>query len=266
MPQKRWHGIENFYSGEEDVTSPPKRNFLEKNRTYISAALFLFVFVFLNLAVWQMFRSLHHPFTDMMERTALLYPEAKKTDPAQLIEAMKGKDTDADGLSDYDETYVYSTSPYLEDSDSDGTTDKAEIDKNDNPNCPQGKDCNFPEPQERSATASDVKPFSAFAAQALREAMIQSGMSKEELAVFTDIELMQMYQEAVYNKTVGSESPEPADIDPKKLLYFEQLGPQEIRDLLVKAGVDPELIKTIPDGRLQEVYLQTLNDSVVDGE
>src|SRR3989344_3458461 len=45
------------------------------------------------------------------------------------------KDTDGDGLNDYDELYIYKTSPYLEDSDSDGVSDSAEIQKGTNPNC-----------------------------------------------------------------------------------------------------------------------------------
>jgi hypothetical protein len=35
-------------------------------------------------------------------------------------EALKTKDTDGDGLSDWDEIHVYKTSPYLEDTDGDG--------------------------------------------------------------------------------------------------------------------------------------------------
>jgi hypothetical protein len=51
------------------------------------------------------------------------------------------KDTDRDGISDYDEQYVYRTSPYLPDSDSDGLSDSEEIAAGEDPNCPQGKNC-----------------------------------------------------------------------------------------------------------------------------
>ena len=51
------------------------------------------------------------------------------------------KDTDRDGISDYDEQYVYRTSPYLVDSDSDGLSDSEEIAKGEDPNCPLGKNC-----------------------------------------------------------------------------------------------------------------------------
>jgi len=52
---------------------------------------------------------------------------------------MKNRDTDGDGLSDYDEIYVYKTSAYLSDSDSDGRDDGSEIVAGEDPNCPVPK-------------------------------------------------------------------------------------------------------------------------------
>ena len=55
--------------------------------------------------------------------------------------ALRARDTDKDGLSDWDELNLYHTSPYLADSDSDSFPDKAEIDSGNDPNCPRGKNC-----------------------------------------------------------------------------------------------------------------------------
>lgn len=55
--------------------------------------------------------------------------------------ALKLKDTDRDGISDYDEIYMYKTSPYLADSDSDGLSDAQEIAQGTDPNCPEGRNC-----------------------------------------------------------------------------------------------------------------------------
>lgn len=60
--------------------------------------------------------------------------------------ALKEKDTDGDGLSNYDELYAHQTSPYIKDSDSDGIDDGREIVNGTNPNCPEGKDCGVPPP------------------------------------------------------------------------------------------------------------------------
>lgn len=56
-------------------------------------------------------------------------------------ETLMYRDTDQDGLNDFDELYVYATSPYLADTDSDGAPDKAEVDKGANPLCPEGQTC-----------------------------------------------------------------------------------------------------------------------------
>jgi len=58
----------------------------------------------------------------------------------QLIE-LQQKDTDGDGLNDYEELYVYSTSPYLEDTDGDDLSDYTEITSGRDPNCITGEDC-----------------------------------------------------------------------------------------------------------------------------
>ncbi|TAL50945.1 hypothetical protein EPN81_01375 [Patescibacteria group bacterium] len=130
------------------------------------------------------------------------------------IEASKTKDTDVDGLVDYDELYVYKTSPYIADSDSDGFDDKQEVYSGNNPNCPTGKDCGLvvgsPEAvaentvadafieglgEDDLLSAGDVKfeseeDVASFFQQAtmdqIRAALIESGMSQEELDQIDD--------------------------------------------------------------------------------
>lgn len=58
--------------------------------------------------------------------------------------ALKYRDTDLDGLSDFDELYVYSTSPYIADTDSDGIPDRTELEQSKDPLCGEGKTCNTP--------------------------------------------------------------------------------------------------------------------------
>ncbi len=54
---------------------------------------------------------------------------------------LRAKDTDSDGLNDWDELNLYKTSPYLSDTDSDTFADKQEIDSGNDPTCPQGQSC-----------------------------------------------------------------------------------------------------------------------------
>lgn len=57
------------------------------------------------------------------------------------IEAMKTRDTDGDGLSDWSEQERYHTSPYIADSDSDGVPDSIELAQGTDPSCPAGREC-----------------------------------------------------------------------------------------------------------------------------
>ena len=133
------------------------------------------------------------------------------------------QDTDGDGLFDYDETNVYKTSPYLEDSDSDGINDNLEIANGSDPNCPVGQDCymssNLIIPDEVNAssaidsgslgvinvstTTSESDLQNALAGQidapTLRKILLDNGADKAILDAISDADLLKSYQE-VLNK------------------------------------------------------------------
>lgn len=133
--------------------------------------------------------------------------------PAQLeeerIEGMKTKDTDADGLNDYEESYVYKTSPYLQDSDSDGGDDKTELASGEDPNCPKGKACaaldvsglasatgspGFAPPGDEEAA---LQQFLNPTADEIRQILLKSGASAAELAEIDDATLLELYRESL---------------------------------------------------------------------
>ncbi len=70
--------------------------------------------------------------------------------------ALQYRDTDSDGLSDFSELYVYSTSPYLRDSDGDDIDDKTEILQGKNPLCAEGAACSNYVYNENVATAPNT--------------------------------------------------------------------------------------------------------------
>ena len=96
----------------------------------------------LSLSVMHLRDQIRSPF--LAPRSLLKQSDAilaKQVNEDKAIEDLKTKDTDRDGLSDYAETYLYHTSPYLPDSDSDGIPDAVEIAQGTDPNCPEGKSC-----------------------------------------------------------------------------------------------------------------------------
>ncbi len=125
------------------------------------------------------------------------------------IESMKLKDTDSDTLSDFEETYVYKTSPYLNDSDSDGATDQEELKAGEDPNCPKGKNC------VEAGLAVNLSPQAAVASSTaqiegeamkqlmnptpaqIRALLIQNGAKESDLAGIDDATLVSLYQQSL---------------------------------------------------------------------
>lgn len=126
--------------------------------------------------------------------------------------ALKTKDTDGDELTDYEELYIYETSAYLADTDSDGYTDGMEVKSGNNPNCPSGKTCTGGEvvPTESAAAAPPPVPTavpSEFNAAELRSLLRASGVSDEILNQVDDATLRQLYEESVNSNAATSTSP-----------------------------------------------------------
>lgn len=183
----------------------------QKIAVLVLAVLAILIIVFW---VWKMQAQINRPFADRtVDNTAFT---ATSTD---INTVLKNRDTDGDGLSDYDEIYVYKTSPYLEDTDSDGISDKQEIEQGTNPNCPQGQNCNIettPATNKVTSTpASVLNPVSTsnaanvdatalqnalngqIDAATLRKLLVSGGASKEELDKISDADLMKSYQDTL---------------------------------------------------------------------
>lgn len=141
---------------------------------------------------------------------------------------LKLLDTDGDEISDWDELFIYGTSPYLEDTDGDGLTDREEIFvyKTD-PLCPEGQVCsgslnqpsaqnNFDNKAEDLATlledwneyygdelSSDQLPSEFQADQVspdyIRNLLLEEGISQEELDKISDTDLMILYEDVLTN-------------------------------------------------------------------
>ena len=189
-----------------------------------------------------------------------------QSETAPDLLGLRNKDTDQDGLSDWDELNVYNTSPYLPDTDSDDIDDSQEIAQNGDPNCPVGENCFdvFGGAVAESDTTRDavdqLLSQSGSSVFDLRQGLLDSGVDENELAAFTDEELLQIYQEVLVEQqgtpiTTSAETPAqtvtlPADSD------FSKLTPAELRILLKNAGVAESILQKVTDQELLQLVAE----------
>lgn len=195
---------------------------------------------------------------------------AQEEDPNDLL-GLRNKDTDQDGLSNYEEIYVYKTSPYLEDTDSDGMTDSEEVDQGDDPTCYKGKVCFTLDTLETNTNVpissglpaggnmDALTEASQLTADELRNLLLQTGVTKAQLDTLSDAQLLQLYREDLTNtyaqqgtttQPTANSITVPANID--------NMTPEQVRDLLRSAGVGEETLKKISDKDLLNLVKETI--------
>lgn len=186
------------------------------------------------------------------------------------ITKLVDKDTDNDGLSDFDELQVYGTSPYLADSDSDGIDDRVEILAGGDPNCPEGEEC-FHDSVSGDATQDAVKEPAASdalivpdasvstlpqpSAAELRQALQSSGkFTADQLAQISDTEILTLYNQLL------EENPDlAAQAAAQAPTVVAPTSADDIRQLLLDEGIDAETINALDDATLMQMYQEALN-------
>lgn len=167
--------------------------------------LSIFSIFAIGLGVLQIRNTMYAPFALSNKIPPLV------RDDINSNEALMYRDTDKDGLNDFDESYVYLTSRYLADTDSDGITDKAEVDKGSDPLCPEGQSCAAPDlngeaviPNTISVTSTlgpspsseDLDKILGDPAQ-IRKILLDSGLDKKIIDATSDADLMKMVKEVL---------------------------------------------------------------------
>ena len=192
---------------------------MPSNQKTVFISLSILGLAVMVLGVWQLVNKINSPF-----RLSEAELAAEGMMRANIVD--QSVDTDGDGLTDYEEIFIYGTSPYLEDTDGDGISDKDEIERGTNPNCPEGQDCfslnNFtaqPETPQGSGVSEEILPGlgdiglteeiteedmrQALAGEmdvaTLRQLLLESGADKEVLDQISDEDLLQSYQEVLNN-------------------------------------------------------------------
>lgn len=178
------------------------------------------------LGFWQLKNKVNKPFQLEFEETTNGLALADPTDSSV--------DTDGDGLTDYEEIFIYNTSAYLEDTDSDGLIDKEEVEKGSDPNCPVGGNC-----------------FSLidFEAQANASQVVSSTIDNTTVLVPSQSE----------DFISGGANDDMSEDDLRRALAGE-IEASALRELLIAGGADKAVLDQISDEELLASYRDVLNN------
>jgi hypothetical protein len=181
-------------------------------------------FLTLVFSTWYLYAQIQAPFLaprKNLEASRQLVSELGKVQETQ--DGLRLKDTDGDGLNDWDELNTYRTSPYLADSDSDGLQDGIEVSRGTDPNCPQGRDC---QPRldgitQRSSTSSGqallpgtgattasptvTPPPAQMSAADIRSLLIRNRVASEaDLQTLSDQQVLELYRRGTQGGAAGT--------------------------------------------------------------
>lgn len=208
---------------EDQEKNQPK---MDKNHKRALAILSLFSVAIIAIWFVNFFSNLNEPFnlktsSQVGNLEANNCPGGNCSASSQLDSSntdLKLVDTDSDGISDWDELFIYGSSPYLEDTDGDGLGDYEEIFvyKTD-PNCLAGQTCSGASGQNMDQTSSssivddiyglegELSPndISAYLNSPLvdvaylRQMLLEEGFSQNELDQISDEDLISIYKSAL---------------------------------------------------------------------
>ena len=195
-------------------------------------AVVLFLFVGIGGIVYGFrgfFFQLKKPFLAQLNYSGAPYLTLDERE-AQEVERQKKADTDGDTVNDYDEIYVFGTSAYLVDTDSDGIDDAQEIRLGKDPSCPEGEDCSraFASIDEEGETPTVLGAFTA-----------------EEPTLKLD-----------FGSLTSTE-------DLKKKI--RETSSRELREVLLSTGVDALIVERLNDDQIRELFMIAADDAQQSG-
>ncbi|MFA6918647.1 MAG: hypothetical protein WC244_00840 [Patescibacteria group bacterium] len=260
-----------------------------RKRERVNSVVILVVCVFaLFFGYYQLASNINNPFSFLVKGNSALSTE---TDPQQeAINALKAQDTDSDGLSDYDESYVYNTSPYLTDSDGDGINDGQEVKQGTDPNCPEGKTCFGNGSSVSTSSAGTVPTFQAspptqstpqINISDIRKILVQSGLTQAEVDAMTDQDILNGYQEVLsenpdlasqitsngvsvptaVSTSTGSKTLDTSGLNISSIDDLKNLTGAQIKELMIKNGAPKTLLDSISDDELKQMFIDKLNST-----
>lgn len=169
---------------------------------------------------------------------------------AREVEAMRTRDSDGDGLTDYDEVYIFKTSAYLADSDSDGFDDRTEIFSDNDPNCPKGRECAGG--QGVALTTDSSGTLSGIVETREPE------LDPQTLSLLAQLQAQQ---------GVGVDTELNSD-NAAQLIeeILERYTPKQIRESLVQVGIEQGVLDSVSDEELKRIFRSALEEASAAGQ
>ena len=298
--EKNQDDLQRIMASDENASAGDfiPRAKLTKRQNIVLSSIGLVVVLAIGLAVWQMSRTLNLPLPVTGNEKEIVAEPKDQLDLSQKSQdELKASDTDADKINDFEELYVYDTSPYLADSDSDGLDDFDEIANHTDPTCQEGQICFQSGGVAAGASGASVSIDEATggtivsAAQVntedLRKVLVSSGkVTAEQAAAIDDATLLEIYSQALEqnpelakqfqtNQPAASGSPRSTQVEAGKLTEIENkatsatealntlsgISAAEVRKLLLEQGFSEAELKLIGDEELMKIYQEALDQA-----
>ncbi|MFH1667480.1 MAG: hypothetical protein ABH884_00445 [Candidatus Komeilibacteria bacterium] len=225
-----------------------------RNNPYFYLGTLLIVIVIFVFSFWQTQNHIKAPFKTKKDNNAIASQETIAA--TQDVEALKKMDTDQDGLSDYLEQYVYGTSAYIEDTDSDGVSDKDEVITGQDPMCAQGTDCTLDITNNAPQIGLNIDQYGS-ETDIYKTTLIELGFTATDLDKMSDAEIQTLYDEAT--SLILSDEGDLNFTDVYTTNDLENLSVEELKGILIAGGATEADLAGISDQQLMQIFEQVIN-------
>lgn len=253
-----------------------KQEEVKKRQNIIFGTLLFIGLAAFSLGIFQIMGNIGAPFKVKEDKNKPESPLLTNSTQEEELTQLRNKDTDKDGLNDFDELYVYGTSPYVRDSDSDGHPDNEEVETDNDPNCPTGQTCGILEETASNSNTNATLPSQGeLSSQDLRATLKKLGAPANLIDSMDDATLLEVYQQTVAETGITPEGLEEEPLPNLEELIPEETSGQEItlealkslttsqlRDLLKQSGIDEATLSQVDDATLEAIYQEALGQQL----
>jgi len=169
------------------------------------------------------------------------------------MDVLRGQDTDNDSLNDYDELYVFRTSPFIEDSDSDGLLDGDEVMAGTDPNCPRTKTCRIVSSKTEDRLTQRID---------MDKPLVSSGESEITVAPDgTDEDIQAAEEMKRVEKVLADTFGDLTKVTPQEMTdKIDSMTGDQLRKFLMDIGLPAEVM----EGKDDELLRDIMNDSLLE--